>query len=145
MAEAHGSGNAALLACAAGAATGAVVLGVGGYLAMAGVALVSSGQANLSATGALESAGLGALLGLAGGLLLHALAARPRGQRGVLVGLVLFVAAVAIGWLSGRIDFARPVILLTLAVAALVYVAFGVCTAALLARFRGETVPAVRD
>lgn len=115
----------------AGVAAGALILGLAGRAATAGVAGITGHATNLSLRGGLEAVGVGAIVGAAGGLVLLALAAlgaRPGPRRGIAVGGVLFAASFALGWFREQVvtGGAGAVLVLTLVVVAAVYVVFGV-------------------
>ncbi len=130
----------ATLSILAGAAAGACVLGLVGRAAMAAVALVTGNALNPSLRGLLEVAAAGTLLGILGGLLLLA-CRRMRRIRdlapGRIVGVTLFLCSVLAFGAKGRIDFGSPVSLLTLAVAAMIFLAYGIAADSLLTRFAG--------
>jgi hypothetical protein len=129
----------ALLALAAGALAGALVLGVGGRLLMAGLVLFAKGQPSVTPGGSLQVVSVGTGYGAAGGLLLLLLRWVGAGWRrpaGALLGLLLL----AVAWLTspvgrGAAAGRRPMVL-GLAVPA--FVIWGLLAAALLARWQSR-------
>jgi hypothetical protein len=90
------------LALAAGALAGALVLGVGGRLLMAIVALLAGGQPSFSLGGSLEVLVVGTGYGVVGGLLLPLLprtAGAGRWPAPALLGVLLF----AVAWLTSSV------------------------------------------
>jgi len=124
----------------AGAVAGALVLGIAGRGATAGVALVTGNALNLSLRGVLEVVIAGALVGAIGGVLLLVLKSVCSGARlarGAIVGVVLFACSVLVSWVSGKIALSvDSTQLLTLIVVAIMFIVYGVCADALLARFQ---------
>ncbi len=83
-------------AVVAGAATGALFLGVGGRLAMHAFALATARSAGFTVRGSLNVVFAGAIAGAIGGLLLAVIARflpQQRWLRGVLFGVVCYVIA----------------------------------------------------
>jgi hypothetical protein len=124
------------LAIAAGAASGVMVLGVVGRLAMAGLAVALDSPTNLSVRGILEVMVLGGLLGAVGGLLLLAgrriLPARPL-VRSVLVALALAVGTFVVALAGGRISLAVYTVLpFTLSVVVVVFLLYALVANGLL-------------
>jgi hypothetical protein len=128
--------QAALLALAAGAVAGALVLGVGGRLLMAIVVLLAGGQPRFSTGGSFEVLVLGTGYGAGGGLLIPLLprtvGARQR-QAAALLGVLLF----AVAWLTSSVGRGaaagrRPLIVL-LALPA--FVLWGILATTLYARW----------
>lgn len=124
----------------AGAVAGALVLGIAGRGATAGVALVTGNALNLSLRGVLEVVIAGALVGAIGGVLLLVLKSvcgGARQARGAIVGVVLFACSVLVSWVSGKIALSvDSTQLLTLIVVAIMFIVYGVCADALMARFQ---------
>lgn len=129
----------AVLALAAGAITGALVLGVGGRLLMAALVLAAGGRPGFSFGGSIEVVMVGTAYGAVGGLLLLPLRQAVGGNRrlaGPLLGLVLF----GLGWLTSRVGRAAAAgpggrLAIVIGLAALAFVAYGLTTNALLARW----------
>ena len=131
----------ALLPLLAGAISGALVLGIAGRAAMAGVALINGNSLNLSLRGVLEVVIVGTLVGAVGGGLLLTLRGVCRSYglaSGVIVGIILFVGSTfLVVVVSGRITFDMSFIqFLTLSVVFTIFMIYGVCASALLRRFR---------
>jgi hypothetical protein len=130
------------LALLAGAVTGALVLGITGRAATAGVAFITGNVMNLSLRGGLEVVIVGTLVGAVGGILLLVLRNLHRDPdlaRGITVGAILFVCSSLVAWVSGKITFGLPSIqLFTLGVVAIMFMVYGVCADALLARFESR-------
>jgi hypothetical protein len=131
--------NGALLALLAGAISGAIILGLAGRVATAGVALITGNSLNLSLRGVLEVVIVGTFVGAIGGVLLLALRNVYPGNRfvlGIIVGIILFVCSIFFVSVSGRVAFDGSFIqFFTLGVVAAVFVIYGIWTAALLIRF----------
>jgi len=131
----------ALAALVAGAVSGALVLGLAGRMAMAGVALIVGTVTNLSLEGLLEVTAMGALAGSVGGLLLLVLKKRgrvARAARGPIAGATLFVSSLLVSWMTGKIDFGHPgPLLMTLFVAAAFFLLYGISADAILSRLEG--------
>ena len=123
----------------AGAVTGALVLGIAGRGATAGIALVTGNALNLSLRGVLEVLIVGTLVGAIGGVLLLVLKSvcgAARLARGAIVGVVLFSCSALVSWVNGKIAFSvAPTQLFTLIVMVIMFIVYGVCADALLARF----------
>ena len=124
------------LAVGAGAASGVMVLGIAGRLAMAGLAVVLGSPTNLSVPGMAEVMVLGGLVGAVGGLLVLAarnvLPARRLAQS-VLVALVLMVGTFVIALAGGRISHGVHTALpLTLSAVVIVFLAYAGVANALL-------------
>jgi hypothetical protein len=86
----------------AGMAAGALVLGVGGRLAMAGLAIATRQRPRFSLGGSLEVVMLGTLLGVLGGLLLIPMRARWA-THDWLRGALLGAALCGMAWLSSPV------------------------------------------
>jgi hypothetical protein len=112
----------------AGTATGVVVLGLGGRLATALVAIAAGRPSNLSARGLLEVVVVGALFGVVGGHLAWALRRALPGAgkvRGVLAGGGLFAIALLWSWLNGHLAPSGDGVWWTLAVVGAVFLIYG--------------------
>jgi hypothetical protein len=122
----------------AGAIVGGSVLGIGGRLATAGVALLIGDPPNLSLAGVLEVILIGTAVGAIGGLMLVPLersGGNPAWRRGVLLGATLFAGCWLASWVSGRLAGTfDPVTPLTLGVVLIVFLIYGVVVAALASR-----------
>ena len=129
-----------LLPLLAGAISGALVLGIAGRAAMAGVALINGNSLNLSLRGVLEVVIVGTLVGAVGGGLLLTLRSVCRSYglaSGIIVGIILFVGSTFFVVVSGRITFDMSFIqFLTLSVVFIIFMIYGVCSSALLTRFK---------
>ena len=118
-------------AAVTGAAMGALILGLAGRAAMAGVALLEGEATRLSPRGVAETVLLGTLLGAVGGVSLLEARRRlgPRGLRaGLLVGSALFAGSLLVSWLGGMLDGAGLAGLPSLVVAAALFLAYGAAT-----------------
>ena len=126
-------------ALVAGAVTGALVLGIAGRGATAGIALVTGNAVNLSLKGVLELVIVGTVVGAIGGVLLLVLRSVRGGARlarGAIVGVVLFACSILVSWVNGKIAFSvTPTQLFTLIVVVIMFMVYGVCADALLTRF----------
>ena len=123
-----------------GAAVGALVLGLGGRAATAGLALITSREVNLSLHGLLEVLLLGAVIGGVGGLLLLLVRRLPRlgrAGRGMLLGAGLFLASGLVSWFSCGMKLGMGVQPYTLAAVALVFLIYGFALDGLFTRFDG--------
>ncbi|MBD3224814.1 MAG: hypothetical protein GF313_08800 [Caldithrix sp.] len=120
------------------ALAGLLILGLGGRIATALIAVWSDSLANISIRGFLQVMIVGAIVGAVGGWLLHAL--RNTLQRrtiagGIFMGLVLFLATTLLALLSGRLMVSASFIaVLTLFFAAGVFIIYGAATAVLLSK-----------
>jgi hypothetical protein len=121
----------------AGATVGALILGLAGRAAMAGIALLEGVATNLTLRGVLETLILGALMGAVGGASLLE-AGRRLGLTGIgaglLVGAALFTGSLAVSWLGGAMQGAGLASLPTLGVAAVFFLAYGAATERVLRR-----------
>jgi len=113
-----------------GAALGAVVLGLGGRVATAALARATGRATNLSFGGLAEVLLVGTAAGALGGLLLLAarrLPVRGSAVRGLLVGIVLFLLSLLVAYVGHGAHLGENVKqALTLAVAAAVFVVYGI-------------------
>ena len=129
------------MALLSGAAMGALILGAVGRATMAGVALITHHDPNLSFRGLLEVLLLGTLIGAVGGLLLLPIRRmlRSRGLvTGIILGIVLFLGSWFVLLFSDRMDFRfYPIMPLTLSVVAVVFLIYGIAVGALLYRLEG--------
>jgi len=127
-------------ALVAGAVTGALILGIAGRGATAVVSLLSGSPLNLSLRGVSEVVIVGTLVGAIGGVLLLVLKSVFRGAgpaRGAMVGVVLFACSALVSWVKGKVAFSvAPTQLFTLIVAVTIFIVYGVCLDALMARIR---------
>jgi hypothetical protein len=134
-----------LLALLAGAVTGALVLGITGRAATAGVAIITGNTLNLSLWGWFEAVIVGTLVGAFGGvllLMLRSVQVDSELARGITAGAILFLCFSLVTWFKGKVAFGLSSIqLFTLGVVAIIFIVYGVCTDALLTRFesRGRT------
>jgi len=130
------------LALFIGAVTGALVLGIIGRAATAGVGLITGNALNLSLKGGLEAVIVGTLVGAVGGFLLLLLRSVQGGSelaRGITVGAILFVCSYLVAWISGKITFSLSSIkLFTIGVVAIMFIVYGVFADALLTRFESR-------
>lgn len=131
------------LALLAGTVSGALVLGITGRVATAGIALITGNALHLSLRGGLEVVIVATLVGAVGGVLLLVLRS-VRGNsklaRGITVGAILFVCSSLVAWVSGKIAFGLSSIqLFTLCVVAIMFMVYGVCADALLTRFESRS------
>lgn len=131
--------NKCLLAVLAGAVAGVLILGLGGRIAMALIAIGSGTDLNLSLRGIFEVLPVGILIGTVGGLLLvpvRIVFPTHRLTRGIIIGALLFSGSLLISWSAGglKLDF-HSVLPLTLAVVAIIFMLYGVAIDALLTRF----------
>ena len=122
-------------------ATGALILGIVGRMSMAGVALFTGNTLHISMRGVLEVVIVGALVGAAGGILLLVLR-RVYGVaglvRGIIVGIVMFACSVLVYLLNGKSDYGLShTQLLTVIVAAIIFMVYGICVDALLKPLEG--------
>jgi len=128
-----------LLALLAGAVSGALVLGIVGRAATAGVALVIGDSLNLSLKGVLEVVIIGMFVGAVGGILLLMLKNVFRGDGltlGVIVGLIMFVCSTIFVIISGRVTFDMSFIqFFVFGVSIFIFVIYGILSSALLTRF----------
>jgi hypothetical protein len=119
-----------------GAALGALILGVVGRAAMAGVALVTGSELNLSLKGLLEVVIAGTILGAVGGLLfvpVRRLARTNRLARSVILGSVLFACSLAVSLSTDGMALG-PELPITLVVVAAVFLGYGLVLEGLLTR-----------
>ncbi len=126
-------------ALATGAALGAVLLGLAGRLATAGLAVALGSPANLSAGGVLETMIVGSIWGAFGALVLSVEDRVPasRVPRGILAGAVTFAGSMLFGWALGHgPDLGRAEGRVTTAVAAAAFVLFGAALGRALPRRR---------
>ena len=132
-----------LVGSAAGIVSGAVVLGLGGRLAMAGLVLVRGARPEFSAGGSLEVVLVGAFFGAIGGALSAVLArlapnAGPA-VRGALVGLAVFgIAGAGSDAARGPAAGLGPLLLPVLGAAALLCIVFGVAAERLRERWEAR-------
>ena len=128
-----------LLALLAGAVSGALVLGIVGRAATAGVAFVIGDSLNLSLKGVLEVVIIGMFVGAVGGILLLMLKNVFRGDGltlGVIVGLIMFVCSTIFVIISGRVTFDMSFIqFFVFGVSIFIFVIYGILSSALLTRF----------
>jgi len=128
-----------LLALLAGAVSGALVLGIVGRAATAGVAFVIGDSLNLSLKGVLEVVIIGMFVGAVGGVLLLMLKNVFRGDGltlGVIVGLIMFVCSTIFVIISGRVTFDMSFIqFFVFGVSIFIFVIYGILSSALLTRF----------
>jgi len=134
---------AALLA---GALAGALVLGLVGRAATAGLAYAIGQDTNLSLRGLIEVLMVGLLVGGVGGLLLlpvRRLFPASRTTRNLALGILLFAGSSLAVFLRGRPGFAvGGLTLVTAAVVAAVYVLYAFTADALLGRLQpGDRLP----
>lgn len=125
-------------ALAAGALAGALVLGLLGRVATAGIAVAVGRDLNLSLRGILEVFALGLVVGGVGGLFLvpvRRLFPASRAARDLLLGVALFAASFLVFLLQGGAVLGGLTLLTTVVVAG-VYVLYAYLTDALLARFQ---------
>jgi hypothetical protein len=125
-----------LLALAAGALAGALVLGVGGRLLMAALVILAGGRPSFTAGGSLTVVAVGTGYGAVGGLLVLLLLRRRTGARplaGALLGLLLLGVAWVTSPIGRRAAAGRLPLVLGLAVPA--FVVWGLLATALLARW----------
>ncbi len=130
--------NRSLLFFTAGALSGALILGIAGRAATASLAHLYSFPLNLSLKGVLEAIILGAVVGGLGGLLLNVL---QRGWNrhpifaGMTVGVILFGVTTLLFLIRGRFTIDLSLLQsLTLAVAFILFLVYGITVAALSAR-----------
>ena len=119
-----------------GAALGALILGVVGRTAMAGVALVTGSELNLSLKGLLEVVIVGTILGAVGGLLfvpVRRLARTSHLARSVILGSVLFACSLAVALSTDGMALG-PELPITLVVVAAVFLGYGLTLDGLLIR-----------
>ena len=128
-----------LLALLAGAVSGALVLGIVGRAATAGVALVIGNSLNLSLKGILEVVIVGMFVGAVGGVLLLMLKNVFRGNGlalGIIVGLIMFVCSTIFVIISGRVTFDMSFIqFFVFGVLTFIFVIYGILLSALFTRF----------
>jgi hypothetical protein len=113
---------------ATGAAVGAVILGLGGRLATAAVALVLGVPANLSAAGLVESVIVGSIWGAVGTMVLvgEDRTRASRAPRGVVTGIVTFLGSMLFATALGHgPDLGRAEGRVTTLTVAAVFVLFG--------------------
>jgi hypothetical protein len=128
-----------MTAVVVGALSGAVILGLLGRLAMAGLALAMGRASNLSLRSVLEVVVIATVVGAVGGVIRQLLAFwlhRPGMIRGVFVGISLFVLSGMLSWWAGGFDELGTLTLSlpTLVMVAVVYVVFGITIEELLVR-----------
>ena len=128
-----------LLALLAGAVSGALVLGIVGRAATAGVALVIGNSLNLSLKGILEVVIVGMFVGAVGGVLLLMLKNVFRGNGlalGIIVGLIMFVCSTIFVIISGRVTFDMSFIqFFVFGVLTFIFVIYGILSSALFTWF----------
>lgn len=128
--------RAGLIAVLAGVVAGGGVLGIGGRIAMAALPLLTGAQPRFTWAGSFEVVLLGTLYGGVGGFVLAFLRRiRPMASRGA--GAAFGLLMLGIAWLTSPVGRAtaptvRVGVPVVLAVAAVVFVAYGVlaCTLA---------------
>ena len=128
--------RAVLLAFAAGALAGALVLGMGGRLLMAALVLQAGGQPSFTAGGSLAVVAVGTGYGAVGGLLLLLFLRRRPGaglRAEALLGLLLLGVAWVTSPVGRRAAAGRLALVLGLAVPA--FVIWGLLATVLLARW----------
>ncbi len=125
----------------AGAVAGALVLGLAGRFAMAGIALALGRATNLSLRGVVMVVIVGAVVGALGGVLVLVLGRVSHGSgitRGLAAGGIMFLGSVLVAGVTGELAPGLPSIqIVTLAVVAATFLAYGICADALLSRFEG--------
>jgi hypothetical protein len=130
------------LALIAGAAVGALVLGIAGRAAMTGIALLAGSSLNTSMRGLFEVMLFGAVLGAVGGAMLvpvRKVLQASRLARGTVVGVLLFAGSCVVSFFRGQIGFGfRAILPVTLAMAAAMFIVYGVSLDALLTRLEGN-------
>ena len=130
------------IALISGAAAGAVVLGIVGRMATAGVAYITGNTTNLSLSGVLEILIVGTLAGTLGGLLLLIVKRRcgaGRFGRGAITGISLFASSLLLSWAKEKIELStNSTQLFSLIVVVIIFIAYGVCADALLARLEKD-------
>lgn len=132
-----------MLSVAAGAVSGALSLGLGGRLAMAALPLLTGGRPSFSWGGSFEVVLLGALYGVAGGVVLAYLRRRPPHgvvRRGLLLGVLLLAAAWVTSSVGRSTAIGAPVsVLVVVALSGIPFLLYG-----LLAEFLRERWSAPR-
>jgi hypothetical protein len=128
-----------LLALAAGALAGALVLGVGGRLLMAALVLLVGGQPSFTAGGSLTVVAVGTGYGAVGGLLVLLLLRRRPGGR-LLAGVLLGLLLLGVAWLTSPVGrrAAAGRLALILALAVPTFVVWGLLATVLLARWHAR-------
>lgn len=119
-----------MIAVAAGALSGALLLGIGGRLAMTALPLITGGRPSFSWGGSFEVVLLGAIYGLAGGGVLAYLRRRSPGgvlRRGLLLGAVMLAAAWATSSVGRSTASGAPVsVPLVVALSVIPFLGYGV-------------------
>lgn len=118
-------------AIVAGVVVGAVILGLVGRLAMAGMALAMGRDSNLSLRSVFEVVVLAMVVGAVGGVIRQVLGFwlhKPGVVRGVSVGVSLFVLSGMLSWWAGGGGGPQALTLTvpTLLVVAALYILFGI-------------------
>jgi hypothetical protein len=131
-----------VIAVVAGGVGGVFILGLGGRIAMALIALHYGTDVNLSFRGVFEVLSIAFVIGIAGGLLLlplRLLFPTRRLVRSTIMGALLFSGSLFISWATGRLSFDSHAVLPTaLTAVAIIYGLYGLTTDALLTRFEGS-------
>jgi len=128
-----------LIPILAGAVAGVLILGLGGRIGMALIAIGSGTDLNLSLRGILEVLFVGILIGTVGGLLLvpvRIVFPTNRLTRGIIIGVLLLSGSLLMSWFTGglKLDL-HSVLPLTLVVVSIIFIFYGVVIDALLTRF----------
>jgi hypothetical protein len=127
----------AALVC--GAISGAVILGIFGRLATATLAMIYGQPTNISLRGILEVVAVGAAAGTLGGVLIVMLRKVEEWSeivRGVVAGLILFLASLFFALIRGRISIVPTAgQFFSLIVIAVFFLLYGVLVVLLIRRF----------
>ena len=128
-----------LLAVFVGIFGGVFILGVGGRIATALIAIAAGTNLNLSLRGLLEVLFVGSLIGAVGGFLLvpvRIILPTHRLTRGIIIGVLLASGCLVIAWSRGdlNLDF-HSVLPFTLAAVVIIFVLYGVAIDVLFTRF----------
>ncbi len=118
-------------ALAAGVIAGVAVLGIFGRIAFSVLAAVARQPLNFGVVGVFEVLIISALVGAIGGGLFLLLSEKTRFTgivSGMFAGLSLFVLSVVVSSAIGFLHWGTPVVLLTVFIAGLIFVIYGIGT-----------------